>query len=202
MSSPQETNTGATRLAWSADDDDDLFSAEDEKFSSGGGWEDSYDVDEDLDVSLERKEETNNSDDPVANNSDGVTETAMGSTDEHETATGSNSPTVTATPTPIPLPLPTHLSGGRHPSSHSKIAYRKGGISSISATNSATDDRVPNTPNNILSTISGSTDSGNITGNVTPLSLALVGTPGTPLVELDDGDEQFEEIVRKRNRVS
>ena len=183
--SPEETNTGATKLAWTADDDD--FSAED------GGWDDSYDVNEDLDVSLEHKKEPDN--DPDTDNSDGVIETAMDAIDEHETGTGA-SPTVTATPTPIPALTPPNPvpSGGRPPSSNSKIVYSKGDISSISATYSANDratDRVPNTPNNILSTISGT---------ATPLS--LVGTPRTPLVELEDGDEEFEEIVRKRNRVS
>jgi hypothetical protein len=210
-SSPEEPDTSATRLEWSADDDNDFFSKE--SSDGDGDWDDDgFDADKGVDVSPEEDKEADyddsnapgpddvgllEDDDPGPDDPGLLEDTTMDATDnERESVTGDFS-SLNAGPAPTrsaPFsnsnPAP---SGGRPPPSGSKIAQQ---FKQRQTSSKAMAD----TPN-ILSSVSGSTDSGTDSVPATPLSLAGTTTP-MPLVELEDEDKNFEEIVRKRNRVS
>lgn len=203
MPSIHETNTGATRLEWSADDDDDFFS-EDGKQNFDGGMDDGFDVDEDLDVSPERKE-TDDSNGPIVKNCSHLEDTAMDATVTMDAADKSESVTdvslsLTTTPVPTRRELLPHsaVSGVPLPSLVSKVINFNDETRSMGMVDGSSDPKVPNTQN-FLPAVSDSADSGPVPVPATPLSLA--GTMATPLVELDE-DEKFEEVVRQRNRVS
>lgn len=222
MSSPEEPNTSATRLEWSADDDNDFFSEDEKESSDGDGdWgDDGFDVDEGVDVSPEDNKEADVDDsdapnpddpglleynDPSPNDPGLLEDMAMDATDadavdatDNERESGTDaSPSLTADPAPTRSapssnsnPAP---SGGRPPPSGSRITQQHFKQQRQTSSKAKAD-----TPNILYS---GSMDSG--TGSVPATPLSLVGTTrASPLVELEDEDQNFEEIVRKRNRVS
>jgi hypothetical protein len=164
QSSPKAATT-ATQLPWTPDDD--------------AGWDDSYDVDEDILLgSLDGKEEDKNEDDPpIVLNSDD--DDGNGIVPDESTRT---TPAFTQIP---PEPTP------HHPSSTSAINDVN---NNVNDNNNSNNNAAP--VRNTLSTISAPYTNTPMSQVRTPLS--QVGTP----LELYDGEDNFEETVRKRNRVS
>ena len=146
----------ATRLDGSTTDD---LAADAEELNSG--WDDSFDVDEEL-LSEHSTTADNNSNEP----SGAVTVGAP--TNESDETVPTDTSAIAATTIPIQLTVPPRPSGGRHSSSDCKVVHGEG--ERKANTNSATDGD----PSSLLSTIS----------------------------VVDDGEENFEEIMRKRSRVS
>jgi hypothetical protein len=145
--------------------------------SDDGGWGDGFDDDEDLGEEDKAVVSTDDAD-AAEDSGDVVTEdTAMEETKTEETAEEHESGIAAASPAPSQTPAP---SGGRPPPAP--------GVPRI----------IPSTPINFSS--GDSTDGGAVPFFATPLSLAE--TAATPMVEIEDVDQDFEEIVRKRNRVS
>jgi len=142
--------------------------------SDDGGWGDGFDDDEDLGEEDKTAEITDDDNADDAGDDVAVEDKAMAETKAEETAEEQESGIAAASPAPTPAP-----SGGRPPPAP--------GVPRI----------IPNTPINLSS--GDSTDGGAVPFLATPLSLAE--TAATPMVEMDDVDQDFEEIVRKRNRV-
>ena len=173
QSSPKAATTTATQLPWTSEDD--------------AGWpDDSYDVDDEdiLLGSLDEKEEDKNEDDPpIVLNSDD---------DDDDDGNGIVSPDESTRTTPAFNQIPPEPTPHHHPSSTS---------SAMNDVNNNDTDNGNNKNNaaparNILSTISSPYTNTPMSQVRTPLS--QVGTP----LELYDGEDNFEETVRKRNRVS
>jgi hypothetical protein len=194
MSSLEEPNASATRLEWSADDNDDFFSEDEKEGSDGDGdWGDDG-FDEGVDVSPEDVKEVAVDDSDAPNPVDpGLLEdTAMDATNADAVdATDNAGPSLTADPAPTRSAQSSNSS--RPPPSGSRITQQHFKQERLTSSKAMAD-----TPN-ILS--SGSMDSGTGSAPANPLSVAGT-TTASPLVELEDEDQNFEEIVRKRNRVS
>ena len=209
MSSLEEPNASATRLEWSADDNDDFFSEDEKEGSDGDGdWgDDGFDVDDGVDVSPEDVKEVAvddsdapnpvirgllEDDDPSPSDPGLLEDTAMDATNADAVdATDNAYPSLTADPAPTRSAQSSNSS--RPPPSGSRITQQHFKQERLTSSKAMAD-----TPN-ILS--SGSMDSGTGSAPANPLSLAGK-TTASPLVELEDEDQNFEEIVRKRNRVS
>mmetsp|Transcript_5732 Transcript_5732/g.14315 ORF Transcript_5732/g.14315 Transcript_5732/m.14315 type:complete len:415 (-) Transcript_5732:1408-2652(-) len=193
MSTPSEEKTGdITRLEWSGDNDN--FFSDDGNENTDACWDDNSDVDRDLDI----RPDGNNIDDinlqNVENtlNPDDAAMDTISAANEHENETGAflSLPQTTSLPNPTP-------SNGTIPSSDSKPTQSKEKMLSTSITDSLDDPEGPKES----ATVSCSNDScsGPVLVHGTPFPQS--GTMATPLVELEDEDEKFEEILRKRNRV-
>lgn len=202
MSTPQETNQGATRLEWSADDDDDFFSEE----KSDDGFDVDIDVnvdDEDL-VGGSESKQAEDSNDPSPETQDLSEGVAMDATMDTDAAdpTGDESESV-AGPGASPGPSsPTRSVSSANPTS-------PGGRPPRPTVVSSSGPKLPHTPNTTVgvssSLVSNAVDSGMGRVPATPLSLAesTLTSASKALVEVkDEDDEDFEEIVRQRNRVS
>jgi hypothetical protein len=176
QSSPKAATT-ATKLPWTPDDDD-------------AGWDDSYDVDEDLMGSLGEKEDKKEDDPPIILNSDdGNGNDGDGDGDCVGDGDGDGifpdeSTRTTPAFTQIPPEPTTHYSSGTS------------AINDVNNNNYVNDDNNAAPARNKLSTISSPYTNTPMSQVHTPFS--QVGTP----LELYDGEDNFEETVRKRNRVS
>mmetsp|Transcript_29970 Transcript_29970/g.64176 ORF Transcript_29970/g.64176 Transcript_29970/m.64176 type:complete len:438 (+) Transcript_29970:125-1438(+) len=216
MSNPDE-NTGATRLEWSADEDDDFF-GEDEKEISGDGWDESYDADQSMDVSAKPREDTEDAIDPEPETSDPLEEPKTAPVDETTDAgvadilaAFSDFPIETTT-TPVASdtgpPSPDRGASGNPPRppgiTRKDVASPKRTVRDSTTISSASPGRTARKTQKSPSPNPGSRDRiGTNTVGVSAVipQLSLPGTPGTPFVEVENDDENFEEIVRKRNKV-
>ena len=179
---------GATRLGWSSDDDGDFFS-EDEK-QDDDGWDDGFGDNDELGVSPDKNE---------ANDSN------MDVTDEeeivHENKDAVDAPSLSvATPGHSKSAPPSnHNAFGRPPKPDSKSSQYKQQNVFKNNVGSSLGSSIFSTPSNLSS---GSTSVDGGIGLVPTSPLSNVGTTTTSVVELGDEDEDFEAILRKRNRVS
>lgn len=148
------------------------------------GWpDDSYDVDdEDILRSLDEKEEDKNGDDPPI---------VLNSDDDGDDGNGIVSPDESTRTTPAFNQIPPEPT---HPSSTSSTINDVNNNDNVNGNNNNNNNAAP--ARNILSTISSPYTNTPMSQVCTPLS--QVGTP----LELYDGEDNFEETVRKRNRVS
>ena len=191
-----------TRLEWSAEDND--FFSEDGKDNTDAGWDNNFDVDVDVDEKLDitqEGEEANDIDSPKIE-TPFAEDTAM-NTINTANATEND---ISAASSPINSPKKSPSlapSDSPPPSSDTKIIRNEEETSSTSMVDTIS---LPK-GSEVRSTISGSTGNNSTENNFAPFPVhgtpsSQVGTNATTLVELEDEDEKFEEIVRKRNRVS
>jgi hypothetical protein len=175
-------------------DEDDEISTEDGKDNSNNEVDDRFDVDEGLDVSPDRKD-SNNPIPETPSLPDGVfmeEQDAMDATDGLEF-------TADASPSPISTPAPTR-SSNTTPSISSPTPPGSKTVeetSPIDIVEGSSEPEIPDTPKKI-SSVSRAVDIDTGPIPATPFSLAVRTSP--PLVELEDEDDNFEELLRKRNR--